>query len=291
MGRTALNSHAKGKKHISRLEHLSKSSGSTLDGYVLSSHPSASASSSTPMSSTHLCDTPVSASSCASLDKSVTRVEHLKAETLWCLKVVHSNYSYRSANDTCQLFSMMFPDSPIAQKFTCQETKAMYITCFGIAPYVFGLLVNKLKDVDYYTLIFDESMNKDLQKKQVDYLVRFWDETQGQVSTRYFTSDFIGHGRADDLIQSISAKIGQTVGLKNLLQLGMDGPNVNFAIHDKLDENLHDLFDHHLLHCGSCGLHVVHNSFKRGFLATEWKVDSFFRSLHICFNDTPARRE
>ena len=42
---------------------------------------------------------------------------------------------------------------------------------------------------------------------------------------------------------------------------------------------------------GSCGLHVVLNSFKRGMDAIGWQVSSFLSSLYYLFKGAPARRE
>ena len=46
-----------------------------------------------------------------------------------------------------------------------------------------------------------------------------------------------------------------------------------------------------LLNLGSCGLHVVHGSFKTGASATGWELDSLLRSLWYVFENSPARRE
>ncbi|PFX23234.1 putative RNA-directed DNA polymerase from transposon BS [Stylophora pistillata] len=42
---------------------------------------------------------------------------------------------------------------------------------------------------------------------------------------------------------------------------------------------------------GSCGLRVVHNSFKSGMDATGWQVSSFLSSLYYLFKDAPTRKE
>ena len=60
----------------------------------------------------------------------------------------------------------MFPDSQIAQLFSCGATKCAYLACFGIYPYFHELLIEKIQSVKYYTLLFDESLNKINQKKQ-----------------------------------------------------------------------------------------------------------------------------
>jgi len=46
-----------------------------------------------------------------------------------------------------------------------------------------------------------------------------------------------------------------------------------------------------LLNIGSCGLHIVHGSFKKGVEATGWSIDEFLKSILWLLKDTPARRE
>ena len=71
----------------------------------------------------------------------------------------------------------------------------------------------------------------------------------------------------------------------------MDGPNVNWKFFTDMKKKLSDDFDTILINIGSCGLHIVHNSFKTGATATEWKVEALLSSLYYLFKDSPARRE
>ena len=70
------------------------------------------------------------------------------------------------------LFSKkMFPDSDTTKRMLLAETKCMYLTCFGIAPYLSRLVENKLKDSPF-VMLFDESLNREIKKTQLDILVR-----------------------------------------------------------------------------------------------------------------------
>ena len=80
---------------------------------------------------------------------------------------------------------------------------------------------------------------------------------------------------------------------KKMLQVSMDGPNVNlkflkdlkaFLKNDK-DQNDVELFD-----IGTCSLHVVHGAYKTAHNACGWKVHVFLRSLYYLFKDFPSRR-
>ena len=111
----------------------------------------------------------------------------------------------------------MFPDFAIAQNFSMSETKWMYVISHGIEPYVQSLLVKQIKDVNEYVLLFDETLS---------------------LSSKYFKSVFFGHGTAVDLNNIIENHVQNTFGYNDLIQLAMDGPNVNWALYDKLETTL-----------------------------------------------------
>ena len=96
---------------------------------------------------------------------------------------------------------------------TCGETKSMYMSCFGIAPYLQDSLLSKLKKQPF-VLSFDETLNRDLQKKQLDIILRHWDNNT--VSSSYFTSDFLGHACATDLVKSFEATVEAKTGVNPL---------------------------------------------------------------------------
>ncbi len=128
--------------------------------------------------------------------------ESLTAEVLWALKVVCAHYSYKSCENISALFMRMFPDSAIAQKFSCGERKCAYLACFGIAPFFQQQLVQYVKQLDGYVLMFDESANKTTQTKQMDIHLRFWQ--YDHVTSRYLSSTFLGHSSATDMLQKIT---------------------------------------------------------------------------------------
>ena len=67
--------------------------------------------------------------------------------------------------------------------------------------------------------------------------------------------------------------------VKQMVQISMDGPNVNCAFIDLMKKTLSDDFDSTLINIGSCGLHIVLNSFKAGFTSSGWMVSDFRSSL------------
>lgn len=156
----------------------------------------------------------------------------LTAEVLWALKCVSSNYSYNSCAEVGDILKMMFTDSNIAKQFTLSPAKCAYLCCFGIAPHFKDLLI-KLVDKGRFTLLFDETLNKSTQSKQMDVFVRFWHPSLNQVCTRYINSIFMGHSTAKDLLDGIKTALAD-FNMGNIEQLSMDGPAVNWKVYENL---------------------------------------------------------
>ena len=120
------------------------------------------------------------------------------AEIRWTMKVVLSHHSFRSCLDINDLFSAMFPDSCIAKKFAMSKTKCAYCINYGLAPFYKEKLLSEIKKSPYYTIMFDESLNKILQKDQMDVYIRYWCGESNQVKTMYFDTKFFFRPNADN---------------------------------------------------------------------------------------------
>ena len=92
---------------------------------------------------------------------------------------------------------MLFPDSQIAQKFSCGKTKCSYLITHGLASYFHDRMLASLKDDDVkYVISLDESLNRTQQQEQMDVIIHFWDNEKNKVCSRYFDSSFLGHTSA-----------------------------------------------------------------------------------------------
>ena len=45
-----------------------------------------------------------------------------------------------------------------------------------------------------------------------------------------------------------------------------------------------------LIDIGTCGLHMVHNSFKHGSVGSKWKIQNLLHSMYKIFHESPSRR-
>ena len=123
----------------------------------------------------------------------------------------------------------------------------------------------------------------------MDLGVRYWDQEKNRVISVYLTSQFLGHTRAKDLVDKFLSGLSK-LDLRNLVQISMDGPRVNWKFYDDYVRSRPAEYPS-LLQLGSCGLHIVHGSFKTGAMASGWNLDDALRAAFSLFHDSPARTE
>ena len=124
--------------------------------------------------------------------------------------------------------------------------------------------------------------------------VRFWDKVSDTVLTRYIHSEFLGSAKANDLVACFE-NLNKIQPLTYMLQVSMDGPNVNLSAYEKIEEYSKRSYGHGLLNIGTCGLHQAHNALKCVMSPNDnedcFKIQQFLNALYRLFNETPARRE
>ena len=67
---------------------------------------------------------------------------------------------------------------------------------------------------------------KNLQRREMDILIRFWDEDDKKVDTRYFDSSILDGATATNIPEAFMSEIKE-LDKNNFLQISSDGPNVN----------------------------------------------------------------
>lgn len=102
-----------------------------------------------------------------------------------------------------------------------------------------------------FVVLFDELANDCLQSNQMDVHVKCWDSAH-KVTARYYTSVFMGHSIADD----IEEKLLSTLEPAKIIQISMDGPNVNLKFFRGLQEHLQQNYQVQCVDLGTCGLHT-----------------------------------
>lgn len=201
------------------------------------------------------------------LNNFVTSELVTKAEILYALAQIVTKGSLREFELVAELFPIMFPDNNIAKKFSMHKNKLSYVITHGLGPYLQEELTMYVQKQEYFAISFDESLNKVAQKGQMDLIIRFWRDEKS-VETRYLTSTFLHQAKATDLLNAfISAITNSGLSLKKIIQVSMDGPNVNLKFLKYLKAHLADSDNadtKKLIEFGTCGLHVVNGSYRTG---------------------------
>lgn len=313
MGKQALTSHASGMKHLKKEKYRkstasvavlfssrrqSDSSTVTSESGLEKEAPITSSTSTASVSSIVLPnDASISAMSGVENNRPTDRTyfvkdEVTKTEILMCLLAVHRHQSVRDVSTLVDLLPSLFPDSQIASKVKLQKTKVSYGIIYGLAPFFKEQLREILLQCDMFAVGFDESLNKVSQNQQMDLVVRFWHPDKNEVCTRYLASVFLDKAAATDIL--VAFQNGLTgFDLKKMVQVSMDGPNVNKAFYSHLSTTLTENCepdDPKLINFGTCGLHTVHLAFKTGCKNTNWEIVSFLRALYNLFKNVPSRR-
>ena len=163
---------------------------------------------------------------------------------------------------------------------------------YGIVPYIKEELLKGIKDVPY-CFKFDETTNSQI-KKQYNGYITFYSQSDKRVVTSYCGSLFLGHCTANDLLDHFYEFMSKLCfDPKNLLNIGMDGPNVSKSFLKKLGKDLQEKHCTCFIDIGSCPLHIVNNSFAKGInsLKSVIDLDRFAIDLHFFFSLSSARRE
>ena len=126
--------------------------------------------------------------------------------------------------------------------------------------------MNNVNDSVFYAISLGESLNTVIQMGQMDVVVNFWDNVVNNECTRYLDSMFIGHVRHQDLFEHFISAL-DSLDLKKLLQVSMDGPNLSWVFFSELCNYRIENDMSRLLSTGSCGLfHTgsIDGAFKTG---------------------------
>lgn len=299
MGLGQIQAHADGKKHIMKIGSIKGQSFFKLhktpttdnittavrEGEAVASTSSGVVSSSTAV----LCLVPPKGINwiAGCLDDKVKQ-----AEILFALKLVYSNYSFRSYADIVDVCKTAFVDSQVAQNMQLGASKVSYLIVHSLAPHFKTMFLADCRSgTGYFTIHFDETTTRQV-KKQLDMHISYWSEKWRQITTVYIDSVFLGHATADTLEEVIMKFIeDQNLDARKLLQLSMDGPAVNLSFQRKMNAHLQQKGVDNVIDIGTCSLHPVHTAFTKGIETLQFDVDQFANDVFTWFKLSSARRE
>ena len=127
------------------------------------------------------------------------------------------------------------------------------------------------KAAPYFVASFDECGNRITQDEQMDVALRYWSTTEATIKTRYYSSEFSGHTRAEDFLEKFEQSTSH-LEQKKMLQLSMGGPSVNWKVFRLLCESRESNGYPSLVNIGCCCLHVIHGSFQTDAKESGWEL-------------------
>ena len=102
----------------------------------------------------------------------------------------------------------------------------------------------------------------------------------------------MGHCTSDNLLNHFNSFMKDlNLDYNHLIQVGMDGPNVNLSFEKKLRSIMETTYETSFLNFGSCFLHPVHTASRKGIKKLDFDVDEFFHDIHFFFKHSSAHRE
>ena len=182
----------------------------------------------------------------------------------------------------------MFPDSKITKDMRLCADKAKYVINFGIALVFKNALAESIKKSEFYFFSLHESLNDNTQNCKMDVLICYFNANDNKIKTRYLDSNFLRYSTHTDLLREYNKALKDLCENK-LVQISMDGPNVNLKMLEKINKEQTSNEFHRLISIGSCGLHTIHGAFRPGAEATEWIIRKILTGASYVLDDTPAR--
>ncbi|XP_062556179.1 uncharacterized protein LOC134221020 [Armigeres subalbatus] len=212
-----------------------------------------------------------------------------KAELIWLLKCIASDFPAASCDGIADIFAAMFPNIDVSG-FSLSRTKARYLATEALAPYFRESLLNDARN-SMFTLCYDETTNS-AGKKELQTAVRYWSSSKSMVKVMHLQTFFIGSAKAEDILEKLlEAMQNASLPLKNLIMLGSDGPNVNKKVERLMNERIMQERGKSLLLIGSCNIHILHNAFLKGIEELGEDASELVYSVHHFFHGWPSREE
>ena len=121
----------------------------------------------------------------------------------------------------------------------------------------------------------------------MDLLFRRWDVSD-KVKVRYWTSAFLGHSAASDLLTYFNKNLAGFDSSK-MFQVSMDGPSTSWKFLDDLNKHRKGSEMPQLINIGSWSLRVIHGAFKTALESTTWNIKEKLKGCWQILHESLSR--
>ena len=168
----AVNSHKSSESHRLKVKDLEEASKGLAPLYfrpppAAVSIPSSTATATSSASAASSTSTSSASSSSTPIDQLLAQqIATTRAEIICVLRMVKNHDSFRSCLGLTDDLKNMFENKNrgVVGNFSLSKTKAAYFVKYGISPWVNGKLTKQITSSPFFSVSFDESLNKKLQK-------------------------------------------------------------------------------------------------------------------------------
>ena len=149
----------------------------------------------------------------------------MKAELYFARFVAEHNLSFTTADHFTKLCKVMFPDSKIAESFSCARTKTTALITHALAPSADEAVVSACQKQPFSILC--DGGNDNFQKKYFGILVRLWDDSRCEVIVRFLDCPVCNIATGESLFQALETTLqSQSIPWKNVIGFASDSASV-----------------------------------------------------------------
>ena len=159
-----------------------------------------------------------------------------------------------------------------------KKDKVRYMIVYGLYPALKAKQQTKIHASPWFSVSFDESLNRNQQKCQMDVNIRYWGGEKNVALSVYYDSRFILNPNAVNLTEELLNAI-KDLDMGKFLHLGMDGPNTNWNVLDLINDHQVANGFQKTLDIGSCSLHILHGAFQTGIMKLGWEIAKVLKAL------------
>ena len=155
------------------------------------------------------------------------------AEVYFAKFVAEHNIPFLVADHFSRLTKVMFPDSKIAEAYSCARTKTTAIITHALAPAMREVVDNECSSTPF-TILCDGG-NDRMDRKYFAILVRYWDDVVDQAVTRFLGMPTCNIATAEKLFEALDTTM-ENRGLpwNNVVGFASDSASVMVGVHNSV---------------------------------------------------------
>ena len=157
----------------------------------------------------------------------------MKSELYFARFVEEHNLSFATADHFTKLCKVMFPDSKVAESFSCARTKTTALITHALAPSAEEAVVSACQKQPFSILC--DGGNDNFHKKYFGILVRLWDESRREVVVRFLDCPVCNIATGQTLFQALEATLqSRSIPWENVIGFASDSASVMVGIRNSV---------------------------------------------------------